>query len=379
MRSLKENYQLTYASMKRLVRKLTGGWAPYLEGPALAEDLKAQMYSNAIPSLGFFLMLALSGIIAMFGLIADSAPAIIGAMIIAPLMAPIVSVAFGVACADKHLVVLSVMTIIAGTLVVIGIAYIGVEAVGLRIAGSEILARTSPSILDLGVALAAGCAGAFAQTRPSIANSIAGVAIAVAIVPPLAVTGIGLSLGRKATSDTGISLVELGLHSGGADIASGAFLLFLTNFIGIVLVATLVFVAQRYGNWRKALIAVVVISVASFLLIPPLNQALHEIYVKNRVVRLHIKQSGWLDNSDVHSSSIKIEKIDVKYRDDVLHVIADIFATRNNLKGAQQRIDKFQTALSAEIGEPIVVEVDIIPIDLVQIRSTQPKIDKQTD
>jgi uncharacterized hydrophobic protein (TIGR00271 family) len=379
MRSLKENYQLTYASMKRLVRKLTGGWAPYLEGPASAEDLKAQMYSNAIPSLGFFLMLALSGIIAMFGLIADSAPAIIGAMIIAPLMAPIVSVAFGVACADKHLVVLSVMTIIAGTLVVIGIAYIGVEAVGLRIAGSEILARTSPSILDLGVALAAGCAGAFAQTRPSIANSIAGVAIAVAIVPPLAVTGIGLSLGRKATSDTGISLVELGLHSGGADIASGAFLLFLTNFIGIVLVATLVFVAQRYGNWRKALIAVVVISVASFLLIPPLNQALHEIYVKNRVVRLHIKQSGWLDNSDVHSSSIKIEKIDVKYRDDVLHVIADIFATRNNLKGAQQRIDKFQTALSAEIGEPIVVEVDIIPIDLVQIRSTQPKIDKQTD
>jgi hypothetical protein len=123
----------------------------------------------------------------------------------------------------------------------------------------------------------------------------------------------------------------------------------------------------------------VVISVASFLLIPPLNQALHEIYVKNRVVRLHIKQSGWLANSDVHSSSIKIEKINVEYRDDVLHVVADIFATRNNLKDAQQRIDKFQTLLSAEIGEPIAVEVDIIPIDLVRIRSTQPKIDKQTD
>jgi hypothetical protein len=123
----------------------------------------------------------------------------------------------------------------------------------------------------------------------------------------------------------------------------------------------------------------VVISVASFLLIPPLNQALHEIYVKNRVVRLHIKQSGWLANSDVHSGSIKIEKINVEYRDDVLHVVADIFATRNNLKDAQQRIDKFQTLLSAEIGEPIAVEVDIIPIDLVRIRSTQPKIDKQTD
>ena len=379
MRSLKENFQLVYVSIKRLVRKLTGGWAPYLEGPASAEDLKTQMYGNAIPSLGFFLMLALSGIIAMLGLIANSAPAIIGAMIIAPLMAPIVSVAFGIACADKHLIFLSAMTIIAGTLVVIGIAYVGVEAVGLRVAGSEILARTSPSILDLGVALAAGCAGAFAQTRPSIANSIAGVAIAVALVPPLAVTGIGLSLGRKATSDTGISLGEFGLHSGGADIASGAFLLFLTNLIGIVLVATLVFISQRYGNWRKALVAVVVISVASYLLIPPLSQALHEIYVKNRVVRLHVKQSGWLANSAVHSSSIKIEKIHVEYREDVLHVVADIFATRDNLEDAQQRIDKFQTLLSAEIGEPIVVEVDIIPIDLIRIRSAQPKLDKQTD
>ena len=122
-----------------------------------------------------------------------------------------------------------------------------------------------------------------------------------------------------------------------------------------------------------------VISVASYLLIPPLSQALHEIYVKNRVVRLHVKQSGWLTNSAVHSSSVKIEKIHVEYREDVLHVVADIFATRDNLEDAQQRIDKFQTLLSAEIGEPIVVEVDIIPIDLIRIRSAQPKLDKQTD
>jgi uncharacterized hydrophobic protein (TIGR00271 family) len=321
----------------------------------------------------------LSAIIATLGLIADSAPAIIGAMIIAPLMAPIVSVAYGTACMDRQQITLSITTIIAGTLVVIAIAYVGVEAVGFRIAGPEILSRTSPSFLDLGVALAAGCAGAFAQTRPSIASSIAGVAIAVALVPPLAVTGIGLSLGRKATSETGLSLGEIGLYAGGADIASGAFLLFLTNLIGIVLVATLVFIAQRYGNWRKALAAIAAITVASFLLIPPLNQTLHEIYVKNRVVRLHVKRSGWLTDGAAQKNLIKIEKINVDYRDDVLHVIVDMFATRESLRNAQQRVNEFQSILSAELGEPVVVELEIIPIDLIRIRSAPSNSDKNSE
>jgi len=374
--SVKRIYRLVYISSKRLIRKITRGWAPYLEGPVSAEELNTQMYSNAIPSHGFFLMLGLSAIIATLGLIANSAPAIIGAMIIAPLMAPIVSIAYGIACTDKHLITLSAMTITAGTLVVVGIAYAGVSVFGLRIAGSEILARTSPSFLDLGVALAAGCAGAFAQTRPSIANSIAGVAVAVALVPPLAVTGVGLSLGRKATSDTGASLGEIGLHAGGTDIAAGAFLLFLTNLIGIVLVATLVFVAQRYGNWRKALAMVLVISVASFFLIPPLNEALHKIYVKNRVVRLHVKRTGWASFSPIEGSSIKIESINVDYRDDVLHVFVNLFATQDHLDNVQERVDQFRADLSDEIGEPVVVELDIIPINLIQIRSVPPELKK---
>jgi len=376
---IKRIYRLVYVSSKRLIKKITGGWEPYLEGPVSAEELNTQMYGNAIPSHGFFLMLGLSAIIATLGLIANSAPAIIGAMIIAPLMAPIVSIAYGIACTDKRLITLSAITIIAGTLVVVGIAFAGVGVFGLRIAGSEILARTSPSFLDLGVALAAGCAGAFAQTRPSIANSIAGVAVAVALVPPLAVAGVGLSLGRKATSDTGVSLGEIGLHAGGADIAAGAFLLFLTNLIGIILVATLVFVAQRYGNWRKAVAMVLVISVASIFLIPSLNEALHKIYVKNRVVRLHVKRSGWQTLRPIKGSSFQIEEINVDYRDDVLHVFANVFATQDHLDNAQEGLDRFRAALSDEIGEPVVVELDIIPIDVIQVRSVPPELEKSED
>lgn len=359
--------------LRRLVRKVTGGWRIYREVPISSEDLMNAMRTNAIPSRGFFLMLALSGIIATLGLIADSAPAIIGAMIIAPLMAPIVSAAYGIACTDRKLVLLSMITVLAGSLLVILIAFLGVVIIGVRIAGEEIIARASPSMLDLGVALAAGCAAAFAQTRPGIASSIAGVAIAVALVPPLAVTGIGLALGSKATSETGLSLGEFGLYSGGSDIAAGAFLLFLTNLIGILVIAAAVFVVLRYGDWRKATVTLAIVTIVSVFFVPALNEALHEIYVKNRVIRLHVKRAGAHLNSAFQSSAVKIERVNVAYRDDILHVNIKMFVTRNHLEGAQERLDEFRALLSHEIGEPVVIEIGAIPIDYIEFRSA-PKI-----
>ena len=85
--------------------------------------------------------------------------------------------------------------------------------------------------------MAAGAAAAFSYTRKSILNSIAGVAIAVALLPPLAVTGIGLAYGIMEYSETGLSLAELGAHTGSIGIAEGSFLLFLINLIGIILVS----------------------------------------------------------------------------------------------------------------------------------------------
>ena len=362
--------------LKTFSGRLSKLWGNLRETPVSTEDLRISMERNAVPSPGFFLMLGLSGIIATLGMIANSAPTIIGAMIIAPLMAPIVSVAFGLAYMDLRLILISIFSVFAGTLLVIFIAYMGIEVIGVRIVGTEVLSRASPSMLDLGVALAAGCAAAFAQTRPSITNSIAGVAIAVALVPPLAATGIGLSLGAKATSETGLSLGEFGLNSGGGDIAAGAFLLFLTNLIGIVIIGTLVFVAQRYGNWRKALMAVAVISLLSFLFLPTLQEALHEIYVKNRVIRLAVKRSHAFTKSDAENLVQKIEHVNVNYLDGMLNVNIVMFLTRDHMEGAQARLDDFRRIISEEIGEPITMEVDVIPIDFMRIRSSQTNLAK---
>ncbi|WP_189436672.1 DUF389 domain-containing protein [Pseudovibrio japonicus] len=359
--------------LKTFSRRLSELWGKLRETPVSTEELHISMKRNAVPSPGFFLMLGLSGIIATLGMIANSAPTIIGAMIIAPLMSPIVSVAFGLAFMDLRLILISIFSIFTGTLLVIFIAYMGIEVIGVRIVGTEVLSRASPSMLDLGVALAAGCAAAFAQTRPSITNSIAGVAIAVALVPPLAASGIGLSLGAKATSETGLSLGEFGLYSGGYDIAAGAFLLFLTNLIGIIVIGTLVFVAQRYGDWRKALTAVAIISMLSFLFVPTLQETLHEIYVKNRVIRLAVKRSHSFTDNGAENLAQKIESVNVNYLDGMLNVNIVMFLTREHMEGAQARLDDFRRVISEEIGEPIAMEVDVIPIDFLRLRSSQPK------
>ena len=92
------------------------------------------------------------------------------------------------------------------------------------------------------------------DTRRSIMTSIAGVAIAVALVPPLAVTGIGLAMGRDTAAEVGLSLAEIGLVTSGSGIARGSFLLFMTNLIGIVAIGIAVFAAHRYGHWKAALV-----------------------------------------------------------------------------------------------------------------------------
>jgi len=328
------------------------------------------MLGNCLPSMGFFFMLGLASAIATFGLIADSAPAIIGAMIIAPLMAPIMSLSLGLVAFERRLIFVSLLTVVVGAAWTVAIAFLGSTLLGMRVAGPEILSRTSPTLLDLGIALAAGGAAAFVHTRRSIANSIAGVAIAVALVPPLAVTGIGLSLGTRAVTETGMALSELGKWSGGSAIAFDAFLLFLTNLVGITVVAMLVFVLQHYGRWQRALVTLPVIIIAFSLLLGPLGQGLHELWVKNRALRLAVKLAE--DRPDLISGREKIESIKVDFRDDVLFVSIEGFIPRDLLTGEAERtarVDRLRQVLSDDIGEPVVLEVDLVPIDVISVRS----------
>ena len=257
-------------------------WKTMVEPRVAAEEIATTMKAASIPSVSFFFLLLLSSAIATFGLLANSAPAVIGAMIIAPLMTPIMGLSYGVIHLNWSQISRSSITVALGVLVVIVISFLSSRFIDIRVTGTEMFSRAFPTLLDLGVAMAAGAAGAFVMSRESIRNSIAGVAISVALVPPLAVVGIGLAMGRRATADIGLSFREVGLFSGGSDIAAGAFVLFLTNLAAIIVVAGIVMSFQGYGRWKRGIIGLTAVVAASILLIQPLSHETHKLRIKSR-------------------------------------------------------------------------------------------------
>ncbi len=219
----------------------------------LPEKLHQDLLDDSSLSLNFLVLVVSSCVIATLGLLTNSAAVIIGAMIIAPLMNPLRGLALGALTVDHTLFRQSVVALATGIAVaVVTSALIGslfqIPALSF---GSEILARTQPTLADLGVALAAGGVSGFAKIRPKVSDVLAGTAIAVALMPPLCVVGISLSQQSLPYS-------------------SGAFLLFLTNLLGITLACILTFIWGGYAldlrRMRRALLWFV--SLTGILLVP---------------------------------------------------------------------------------------------------------------
>ena len=358
---------LTWRYLRALFNRLTGEWRTMTEPRGAAEDVATAMKSASIPSMSFFFQLMLSIAIATFGLLANSAPAIIGAMIIAPLMTPIMGLSYGVIQLSWSQIARSLITVVLGVLVVVAISYMSSRFFDIRVTGTEMLSRAFPTLLDLGVAMAAGAAGAFVMSRASIRNSIAGVAIAVALVPPLAVVGIGLALGRRATADIGLSLREIGLFAGGSDIAAGAFVLFLTNLVAIITVAGLVMTYQGYGRWKRGILGLVAVAAASILLVQPLSQETHKLRVKSKTLRLF--KTLPVSHPDIFEAGGRIDMLRIRYQDDLLHIHVEGVISRDRVQGAQERLDLLRLLLEEKIGEPLVVKFEVIPVDILNFQS----------
>ncbi|MGB5596302.1 MAG: DUF389 domain-containing protein [Crocosphaera sp.] len=197
--------------------------------PDMREKLRQELIEDSELDPDFLVLTVSSCFIATLGLLMNSAAVIIGAMLIAPLMLPLRGLALGTLDTDRILVKVSLMTLIMGTIVALLISGVVGGIFGLPQAsfGSEILGRTQPNLADLGVAVAAGAISGFAKIRRRLSDALAGTAISVALMPPLCVVGIALS--QKALP-----------------LASGAFLLYLTNLLGITLSCIIVFILGGY-------------------------------------------------------------------------------------------------------------------------------------
>lgn len=197
---------------------------------------------NAQLSFDYLLFIVLSAVVATFGLLSNSAPVIIGAMVLAPLMNPVLGIALGVVLGDLPLLLRGFRCLSVGL------------AIGFLIAGAttwlvpelsltaEIAGRTHPTLYDLFIGMAAGAGGAMGQARRSVAGVLPGAAIAVSLMPPLCVTGISLAILLGASPLTDASAPAM---------IYGSALLWLANLAAINLAAIAIFVMLGFRKIRE--------------------------------------------------------------------------------------------------------------------------------
>lgn len=202
----------------------------------LDERLDLSVGDRQAKRSAFWTMLTLSAVIAVAGVVGDSTATVIGAMIVAPLSTPILGVGLGIAVGRGPLIARSLVRILAGIVlvVVLGVVFAQVLAnPGNVLSNSQVLGRTSPTLMDLTAALATGLVGAIAVTRRDVGDVLPGVAIAISLVPPLAVVGVCLGSGSPA-------------------LALGAFVLFASNVLALIITATVVLVVAGYSREAAA-------------------------------------------------------------------------------------------------------------------------------
>lgn len=194
-----------------------------------SESIKNSIEENSVISIPYLVMNVLATIVACYGLISDSTAVVIGAMIIAMLLGPIIGVALGLVSGNNQLLFKAIITELVGILIVLIVAAL-IGRLHLNVPlGNEIFSRTKANILDLIIALAGGAAGAYATISPKLSVGLVGVAISTALVPPLATSSILLMRDES-------------------QLALGAFLLFFANLVAIQVSSSLVLWLHGYNN-----------------------------------------------------------------------------------------------------------------------------------
>lgn len=319
--------------------------------PATRDQLVDTLYfeppNRPAKVMSFWVMMCLATSIASFAIVQDSTAVVIGAMLVAPLMTPILGVAAASVNGWAARLGRSLALVAMAAAVGIAIAWLiaaWLPSVGELGANTQITSRVEPSLVDFCIALAAGAAGAWASIDPRVSSSLAGVAIAVALVPPLSVVGITLEAGQY-------------------EWAMGALLLFLTNFVSIVLMATLVFVLSGFAaippdqDQRVQMRRVIsVFSAGALLIIVPLSLTSEQVWTESFDEATSSKVvDTWLEGQ----SDLELVEVDVDGTDVTVDLTGSSTPTKTDaLK--QQLADAlgFEPGLTLQVAPTSIMEVD---------------------
>lgn len=307
-------------------------------------EVQVQLRDSCTPDFDFFLLVVLSAVIATLGLLTDSAAVIIGAMLVAPLMSPIIGLGLASLTGDARLfrdsgVALArgaVMAILMAVVLAFGNKYL--PFVTLQELPVEVTARTRPSPIDLTIALAGGMAAAFALAMPSISAALPGVAIATALMPPLCTVGIGIAMGRW-------------------DVAGGAFLLFITNAVTIAFAAMLVFFALGFApkreSGRTVPRALAISAVFTLVLLVPLTLLSASFFreaAENREINRVLRE-------EVARYEAELTSLQIVPQDDTLHLTVTLRASRQL---SYEDVLRLQEEVALRLQQPVSIVVNQI-------------------
>lgn len=305
---------------KELLKALKNKRIPffsYASEERYRELFKALREDAQINSI-YIMLMVLSTMLAAAGLYLNSSSVIIGAMLLAPLMAPIVSFAMGLTRGDVGMIKKSMLKIVIGMAIALLASAFITQLFPDKPVTGEMQARLNPSLLDLAVAIISGIAGAYSKSFKEIIQSLAGVAIAVALVPPLAVAGTGI--GR-----------------GDFQFFFQAFLLFSTNLVGIIIAAALTFRVLGYSPaiYRKRGLVLV------FLLLALIAVPLYTSY--ERIVDERILEKRWTkERFLVNGKYVIVDNADLRWQGGkkvlIMEVILRDLMTREDMKAFNKKL-----------------------------------------
>jgi len=252
--------QLRGASFGYVVLSFRKWWRDSVVGTVDQAEVIEKRREDCAMSARYMFMTAMSAGIAILGLLLSSPAVVIGAMLLSPLMGPIIGLGFALAIGDYGWLRQSAKSLAYGTLIAVALCALIVVMSPIQTVTAEIAARTRPNLFDLLVAVFSALAGAYAMIRGR-EGTIVGVAIATALMPPLAVIGFGLATWNWT-------------------VFSGALMLYITNLLAIALIAALM--ARLYGfrtslSERQTQFQNIVIVVAFIALAVPLGISLRQI------------------------------------------------------------------------------------------------------
>ena len=297
--------------------------------PVASESAFAELFTKLRESAkmgrAYLILLLLSVLMATVGLFQDSAPTIIGAMILAPMMAPIIALSMGAVRFDGKMTAASLKTLLLSILIALAASGLLAWALPFTHITQQIALRTHPTLLDLSVAILAGIAAAYGYANSKVGESLAGVAIAVALVPPLSVAGIGIGWGEWP-------------------LFSNAFLLFMANIVGILFAAGIMFYLMGFASRRY-------VSAAFFIKLLMVAIIAVPLWLSTRTLVLEERIYGEFEKISAQSPlkkaiSMRLQRIEK--RDDGLYVHI-ILTARAPL--SREDIAKIATYLKKRLGE----------------------------